>query len=141
MKNGSFEKQRWVVLQKGEVAAQWAGIYVSLNREGAITIGHKTHERLGSPEAYLIKLDPLNDILALEPAAKDARNAYPARIKGYNGGKVLRAHRLLTDFGIRLDDTVEFTKAKIDLDGTLILSMRDIRISPRAHSQCRKKGS
>ena len=139
MKNeGASREVRWLTLPYGDVAPQWSGIYVSLNKEGSIVIGHKTHERLGSPDAYLIKLDPLNEVFALEPTTRDTRNAYPARIKGYHGAKVLRAHRLVTEFGIRPDDTIEFVKPKIDLDGSLILSLRNIRVSPKAHSQCRK---
>ena len=35
-------------------------------------------------------------------------------------------------------DTIEFLEPKIDLDGNLVVNLRNIRISPKAHSQCRK---
>jgi hypothetical protein len=46
--------------------------------------------------------------------------------------------RGVTEFGIVIRDTVEFTDAEIDPDGQLILDLRSARVSPRAHSQSRR---
>lgn len=83
--------------------------------------------------------DRFNQRLGLKPAKGDERNAYPVRNYGRRGAKIVRAHRLLTEFGIRPPDTLEFQGTKIDADGNLILDLRSIRISPKAHSQCRSK--
>ena len=48
---------------------------------------------------------------------------------------IVRAFRIVTEFGIRPPDTVEFQEPKIDLDGQLILDLLTVRISPKAHSQ------
>lgn len=132
-----FEDVQWTVLPRGDVAPHWSGLYVTMTKRGSITISRVTHERLGSPTAFVIKLDGINQRLALEPSKVGAPNAYPCRVIGRRGAKVIRAYRLLTEFGIRPTDTIEFQRPKIDADGQLILDLRTIVISPKAWSQCR----
>jgi hypothetical protein len=45
------------------------------------------------------------------------------------------------DFAVedRQPDTLEFGGTKIDADGNLILDLRSVRISAKAHSQCRRR--
>jgi hypothetical protein len=127
----------WKMLPRGDVAPHWSGLYVTLNRQGWLVVSGRTHKRLGAPQAYQIMYDEFNRRLALKPAKRDAPHAYPAGINGRYGGKIIRAYRLLTEFGIRPTDTIEFLQPKIGEDGELILSLKRIRISPKAHSQCR----
>lgn len=129
----------WTILRRGDVAAHWSGLYVSLNKRGALVMSKVTHERLGAPEAYFVMWDRFNQRLGLKPAKAKETNAYPARKYGKRGAKVIRAYRLITEFGIRPPDTLLF-EPKIDQDGNLILDLRTIRISPKAHSQCRAIG-
>ncbi len=82
-------------------------------------------------------LDATNSRLALKPALLTDRNAYPVRKYGRRGGRIIRAYRLLTEFGIRPADTIEFIEPKIDDETRLVLNLKNIRISPKAHSQCR----
>lgn len=110
---------------------------MTLNKGGGMVMSGVTHERLGAPEAYFVMWDRFNQRLGLKPAKKGERNAYPARKYGKRGAKIIRAYRLLTEFGIRPPDTIEFERPQIDQDGNLILDLRKIRISPKAHSQCR----
>lgn len=128
----------WTILPRGDVAAHWSGLYVTMNAKGTLVMSRIAHERLGSPEAFLIMWNRFDQKLALKPADKHEKNAYPARKYGRRGAKVVRAFRLLTEFGIRPPDTIEFENPKIDVEGRLILDLRKIRISPKAHSQCRK---
>ncbi len=127
----------WTILPRGDVAAHWSGLYVTMNRRGTLAMSRIVHERLGAPDAFLIMWDRFNQRLALKPAEPGTKNAYPARKYGRRGAKVVRAFRLLTEFGLRPPDTIEFENPKIDVDGQLILDLRKIRISPKAHSQCR----
>ncbi|MDM7922930.1 MAG: hypothetical protein QUS14_11570 [Pyrinomonadaceae bacterium] len=128
----------WKVLPRGDVAPHWSGLYVTMNTAGSVMMSRVTHERFGAPEAVLILLDAVHSRLALEPAKPGSRNAYPVRNYGRRGGRIVRAYRMLTEFGIRPADTIEFLRPKIDADGRLILDLTNIRISPKAHSQCRK---
>ncbi len=132
----------WTILPRGDVAAHWSGLYVTMNRLGSIVLSRVTWERLDGPEAVLIMWDRFHQRMALKPAKVGERNAYPVRKYGGRGAKIVRAFRIVTEFGIRPPDTIEFQGPKIDLDGQLILDLRKIRISPKAHSQCRsgKKG-
>lgn len=132
-------KEQWAVPPRGDVAPHWSGLYVTMNRDGSIMISRVTHERIGEPEAVPIMLDALNSRLALKPAKLGKRNAYPVRKCGRRGGRIIRAYRLLTEFGIRPSDTIEFLQPVIDDETRLILNLKNIRISPKAHSQCRKK--
>ena len=45
---------------------------------------------------------------------------------------MIRAYRLLTEFGIVVKETLQFTDAEIDQDGVMILDWRSARVSPRA---------
>ena len=122
---------KWTVLPRGD-AARWSGMYVTLNRIGKMALSRTTHERFGSPAAVLIMYDPMRSLLALRPVGPEEQNAYPIRKYGPNGGRIIRAYRLLTEFGIKPAETVEFREPKIDNDGQLILDLRNIRVSPRA---------
>lgn len=138
MENKVIAEPNWITLPRGDVAAHWSGLYVTLNKKGTIALSATTHVRLGAPDAYRKKMDPMNERLALEPAKFGEANAYPARVQGRRGAKVVRAFRILTEWGIRPSDTIEFIQPKIDADGKLLLELRNIRISPKAHSQCRQ---
>lgn len=122
---------QWLVLPRGD-AARWSGMYVTMNPKGKIALSRTTFERIGAPEAVLIMYDMMNARLALRPVSKDTQHAYPVRVYGACGGKIIRAYRLLTEFGIQPNETIEFQQPKIDPDGQLILDLKAIRISRRA---------
>ena len=129
----------WKVLPKNDAAAQFPVLYATLSQQGSIVISRSTHEKLGSPGAYIVMFDPLRYRLGLHPESTDNPNAYPARKQGRSGAKIIRAHRMIREFGIQPPDTLEFPEAKI-VDGVLILDLQTARTSPRAHSQCRYEG-
>ncbi len=137
--NFSPAEFEWTVLPRGEVAAHWSMLYVTMNPKGSIVISRTTHERLGSPPAFIIMFDRFNHRLGLKPAQIGEPNAYPARTYGRRGAKIIRAYRLLTEFGIHPPDLIEFERPQIDPDGLLVLDLRKIHISAKAHSQCRNK--
>lgn len=121
----------WKFLPRGD-AARWSGMYVTLNPIGKIALSRTTHQRIGSPEAVLVAYDVLNLKLGLKPAAPDVPNAYPVRKYGKCGGRIIRAYRLISEFGIRPKETVEFEQPFIDSEGYLILDLHKLRVSPRS---------
>jgi hypothetical protein len=134
------EHFQWTRLPRGDVAPHWSGLYVSMNRKGGIVLSAVTHERLGSPSAYCIELEKITRrYLKLAPAEIGEKDAYPARVQGRVGAKIIRAYRITTQWNIRPPDTIEFLTPEVDIHGNLILDLHKIRISPKAHSQCRKK--
>jgi hypothetical protein len=129
----------WTVIPRGDYSFQQQKIYVTLNRKGDIVMNEMTWNKTGAPVAYLVMFNSTNNLIMLKPTALAIKNAYPAGKKGRWKARVIRVARLLTDHNIKLPDTIEFRDAEIDRDGQLILDLRTARVSPRAHSVCRKK--
>ena len=129
----------WNMVPKDDVKAQWAGLYLTINRLGSIVMNRITYERLGSPAAFHLMFDRLNSRIGLKPTTLSADHAYGPSTIGRRGAKIVRANRLLREYGIRIPDTLEFQDVQIDADGMLIADLRTARVSPKAHSQCRKK--
>ncbi len=90
------------------------------------------HERMDSPEAFLLLYDSPNNTIGLKPTGAKLRNAYPAGVSGRHGGRRVNAYRLLTEHRLRVDQTLEFPDAEIDEDGILVLNLRTAIISNRA---------
>jgi hypothetical protein len=132
-------KPVWTVVPRGDVPTAAAKLYVSMNPKGAISLNRTTYQRMGSPAAFLLLFDRVNSRIALKPTAAAMRNAYPARIFGRHGGRVVRALRLFVEFGIELPEIVEFRDTEIDQDGQLILDLRTAKVSRRAHSGSKRK--
>lgn len=129
---------KWNVLPRGD-GARWSGMYVTINSVGKIAMSRTTHERFGSPAAVLIVYDPMRSLLALRPVPLAEQNAYPLRKYGTCRGRIIRAYRLVTEFGIQPAETIEFIHPKIDNDGQLVLDLRNIRVSRRAEGWKRRR--
>ena len=132
-------KRNWLEVMRGDRRAQWAGLYVTLNRQGVIAMNRAAYERLGSPEAFHLLYDGANHAIGLKPAARSARNAYPAARSGRHGGRRVAAYRLLKEFGLYIRDTILFPDAEIDPDGILVLNLRNARISNRVLDHPRRR--
>ena len=133
-------KTMWKEISRDPTRGQWAALYVTINTKGWIVLSRLTHDRLGSPKAYQLFFDPVNNRIGLKPSALAGKNTYPAGPQGPCGGKVIRAYRLLQDCSISIPETLQFFDAEIDHDGILILDLRTARVSPRAarHRENRK---
>ncbi len=129
---------QWAVLPRGD-AARWSGMYVTMNPKGSIVLSRTTHERLGAPMAVLIMYDALTSRLALRPVSPETQHAYPVRVQGTCGGRVIRAYRLVSEFGIQPTETVEFQEPRLDLYEQLILDLKTIRVSPRARGWSKRR--
>ena len=129
----------WTLLPKDDVGPQWAGLYVTMNKIGTIVMNRVAYERTGSPAAFHVMFDKVNSRIGLKPTALTMKHAYPVRSQGRRGAKVVRANRLIKEYGIRVPDTIQFHDVEIDADGMLIVDLRTARVSPKAHSQCRRK--
>lgn len=128
----------WSVIPRNDVRPADTRVYVTLNRKGEIIMNGTAYRRAGEPAAFLVMYNKPNSLIALKPTALAMRDAYPVRKQGRRC-HVIRVLRLLNDHNIKLPDTIEFRDADVDMDGILILDLRTARVSPRAHSQCRKQ--
>lgn len=128
-------RTNWIECPRGDVRGQWAAIYITMNKKGYISMSRRTYERLDEPKAFNLYFDKVNSRIGLKPTALAARNAFPVAKQGRHGGRVIRAWRLMQEFGIDLPETMQFDDPEIDQEGILILDLRTARISKRAHSQ------
>ncbi len=134
-------KADWIEIKRGDVMPQYAGIYVTMNPAGDIVMSRVTYEMLGSPKAFNILYDRVNNRIGLKCAALTTRNAYPARVSNRCGAKLVRGHRLTREQGIDLPQTVQFHDARIDEDGILVLDLRTAKISRRAAAHPRNRST
>ena len=125
-------KTMWRVTPKDEAVGQWAAMYVTMNRKGHIVMNRRAYESAGAPEAFLLKFDPINNRIGLEPAGAADRNAYRACPSGRHGGKLVRAYRLMQDNALEVPETIQFQNPEIDTDGMLILDLKTAKVSARA---------
>ncbi len=125
-------KRDWKEIGRGDMRAQWAGIYATMNSKGTIVMNKAAYERMDSPAAFLLLYDSANNTIGLKPTGASMRNAYPANRSGRHGGRKVSAYRLLTECGLHIEKTVEFPDAEIDLDGILVLNLRTAKVSNRA---------
>lgn len=121
----------WEECPRGDVSAQYAGVYVTMNPKGVIAMSRTTYETFGSPEAVLLLFDRTNRRIGLKPTRRAMRNAYPVLISGRCGAKKVHAFRLIRQYSIDLPATVKFPEAEIDDDGVLRLDLRTAQIPQR----------
>lgn len=133
-------RTNWKTCPQGDVVGQWAKFYVTLNRRGHFVFSRKTYERLGSPSAFELLFDPTNNRIGLKPSVQGARNAYRVGPYGKNGGKVVRAWRLLYEFSIQVDEAIEFQGADLDQDNILVLDLRTAKLSNRSLAHRKNSG-
>lgn len=130
-------RPNWKEVPRGDVVGQWAAHYVTLNRKGQIVMSRKTFERAGGPEAFTILFDDVNNRIGLKAAHKSTKNAYPVGPAGRHGGKMVRAFRLIQEFGIILSETIQFQNIEFDEDDIMILDLRSAKVSTRGSAKGR----
>jgi len=133
--NVASMKPDWRECPRGDVKGQWAAFYVTMNPQGHVVMSRITYERLGEPKAFTLLFDKVNNQIGLKPTHAQDRNAYPVGPSGRYGGKLVRAYRLMQEFGISLPETIRFHNAEVDNDGILILDLRTARVSSRAKAR------
>jgi hypothetical protein len=132
-------KADWRECPRGDVTGQWSAMYITMNPKGFIAMSRITYERIGEPQAFLLLFDTVNNRIGLKPSSPQIRNAYPVGPYGRHGGRVIRAYRLMQEFGLVLPETIRFHDAEIDQDGVLILDLRMARISSRAKTHRKER--
>jgi hypothetical protein len=127
-------RPNWKELPVGDVVGQWAAHYVTLNQKGQIVMSKMTYRRAGTPEAFNILFDDVNNRIGLKPTRLSMKNAYRVAPCGRHGGKMIRAYRLLTEYSIDLPATVQFQNIEFD-DDVMVLDLRTAKVSPRARKR------
>jgi hypothetical protein len=130
-------KPDWRQVPRGDVMPWLAGLHVTLNKEGHNVFNRVTHHRMGLPKAMLLLYDRANNRIGLQPSTPQTHNAYPVIKSGRHGAQMVRAFRVLAEYAIDVPQTLEFTDARIDDDGVLVLDLRTARVSKRFLSRPR----
>jgi hypothetical protein len=92
----------WTVLPKDDgIHPTWSGVYVTINREGTIAMNKVAYGRMGEPAAFLIMFEKTNSRIMLKPTTLSTKHAYRAGKYNKQGGRLVRAFRLLTQFGVK----------------------------------------
>jgi hypothetical protein len=126
-------KREWKVFPTGDIPPHAAGLYATMNPMGEIAVNGWTHKRMGEPEAVHLLYDAANNTIGLKPTSRSFKNACLVRRRNSRtGGRVVAANRLLREASLALPETVEFRNIEIDIDGILVLDLRQTRLSPRA---------
>ena len=98
----------------------------------------EAYERLGEPMTFHLLFDAVNNRIGVEPMVPEISNAYRVAKYEKNGDRVVKAWRLMEEFGIDLPGTIRFDSADIDQEGVLVLNPRTVKVSARSVAQMRK---
>ena len=105
-------------------------LYASMKPSGFISISGWTHERMGSPDGYLLLFDRATRTIGLKAARMGVdKNAYRACRKAGSSHKnrTICARPLCREFAIAVEKTVVFHTCRIDRDGVLLLELDEAR--------------
>ena len=116
---------------RDDAFGRWAKPYVTMNKRGYIVMSRKTFENLKEPAAVHLFFDRVNSRIGIKPTDPRARDAYPVVKQGRHGGRLIRAFRLMQEFGIELPETVKFHDIAENNDGILVLDLRTAKIASR----------
>ena len=118
--------RKWQICPREGAESRWHTLYATLNPEGYLVITRFTHQALGSPDSYQLLYDPERHVIGMRPARFGIdQHAFPARLRGRNGGRRISAYRMLREFGFDIHETVRFHHAQLDNSGVLILDLKD----------------
>lgn len=118
----------WIKVQKNGVEGQWAKPYVTMNKDGFIVMSRKTFQMVKEPAAVHLFYDPVNNRIGIKAADPASRDAFAVAKQGRHGGRLIRAFRLMQDFGIDLPQTIKFRDVTLDKDNVLIIDLRTATI-------------
>jgi hypothetical protein len=122
----------WKKCPRGDAAGRWARPYVTMNKRGFIVMSRKTYENIKEPAAVCLYFDPVNRRIGIEPARPGAEDAYPVAKQGRHGGRLIRAHRLMVEFGIDIPGTIKFVDITQNREGMLVLDLRTAQARQKA---------
>lgn len=114
----------WKRCRQGDVFGRWAGHYVTINPRGFIVMSRKTHTSLKNPEAVYLYFDAINGRIGVKGVDPRSPDIFRVGKSGRHGGRVIRAFKLMQEFGITVPQTLKFQNVMIDKDGVLVLDLR-----------------
>jgi len=107
-------------------------MYVTMNPKGYIVMNRVTHQRMKQPKAVNLLFDQANSRIGVQLTPITDEDAFFVGKYGRHGGKVVRGHKLMNDFGIEIKETLQFRDVRIDDHNLLVLDLRTATVADRA---------
>src|SRR5476651_766561 len=103
-----------IVRQRRRKAMKQPRIHVSLNRRGEIAMNAEAFKRIGQPASVTLLYDAKTRSIGVKyPVARDL-HFFPARRYGRGRRmRIVRAARMLKQFGIEVDRTLVFNNVEV----------------------------
>jgi hypothetical protein len=118
---------KWEIFEEGPVVQSTEQIYVTINRRGQLYLNRGSLAALDEPDAVVMMYDRRQQVIGLQRSSIERRSAFKLRRKDRDSkGRVLYASNFCRRHHIRPGETLRFTKAAVDKNGVLILSMHEV---------------
>ncbi len=96
-------------------------MYVSLSEKGILLMNRNAYEAFGVPDAVVLYFDRKVNVIALSPAHRELREAFPVTAK--DSHFFVKVSPFCKHFGIRVEKTEQFLYPEIDDQGLLRLDL------------------
>lgn len=111
--NVNVRRGGWEVCERGAVRNEWPRprVYVSLNRRGDIVMNAAAYAEIKEPSNVTLMFDRAKRLVGVKhPDPRDGQ-FFPVRRYGRGGrSRIIRAAKLLKQFGIEVEQTVVFSE-------------------------------
>ncbi|MFL6373787.1 MAG: hypothetical protein ACJ73D_03885 [Pyrinomonadaceae bacterium] len=137
MHDKRFMDDGWRLVPRGDVAPHWSGLYVTMNPRGYL---HMSGLRIGfwvAPKPFGFCITRCCGGSSWLRWRRASRTRILQASAESTGAELSGQHRLITQHNLRPSDTIEFLTPTIGENNILMLDFNKVRVSPKAHSQCR----
>lgn len=100
-------------------------LYATLNASGEFVINLKTFIKLNEPEAVVLLYDRDTRTIGIKPSRIEVPNAILVHTRHERYNRVIRSKPFLVANEIEVTRTVQFPTAVIDIEGVLILNLKE----------------
>jgi hypothetical protein len=100
-------------------------LYATINKRADFVVNLKTYIKMGEPEAVVLLYDRETRTIGVRPSRLDVPNAILIHNRHSRYNRVFRSKRFLVANGIEIDQTLQFPTAVIDVEGVLILNLKE----------------
>ena len=102
-----------------------ARLYATLNPRGEFVINIQTYIKLNEPEAVVLLYDRDTRTIGIRPSRIEISNAILVHTRHERYNRVIRSKPFLVANEIEISRTIQFPTALIDLEGVLILNLKE----------------
>ncbi len=114
-------------------------LYATINRRGDFVVNLKTFIKMREPEAVVLLYDRTTRTIGVRRSRLDRPNATLVHTRHHRYNRVFRCKRFLDAHGIKIDRTLQFPNAEIDVEGVLILNLREAVLAAHMPGKGKKK--